>query len=433
MIFKKQRAANSQTLQRIIDAELPSVTLEVEKGSDLEVQVNLSGLSKEDLAILKGIRPIIEANIHNIYAEAVKHPNAGVRRVIDLSEHGIPRQQTEQYILSFFNGAITKEYIEQRTKLGQLYVFAGVGLEWFIGINNHFMRQMQVTVQENLRLNQDDLLRLISAITRIFDIEMQLIINSMQKVTGQLLQTKDEEAKRELKEYVGEIVGNLAAMSEETGASVDQIVQHFSQISENASTGVTTSLQVEERSRNGQEQLNRVVSNMTQLKENVVTITSTINELEETSNKIGNIVNVITDIADQTNLLALNAAIEAARAGEHGKGFAVVADEVRKLAEQTKNSSSNITNLVQATIQQILQVISQMDQINHLVESGNNEIRNTDTLFETILHASTANKDNSQSIEKDIMHLNQLLSEINEASTKLAVSAEKLNTTVSEF
>lgn len=433
MLFKRQTKSNTQTLQNLIDKEISNVILDFEKGSDFEVQLNLSGITKEDLAILRVARPILEANIHAIYEDAVSHPHAGVRRVIDLTDHGIPREQTEQYILSFFDGKLNQDYIDLRTRLGSLYVMAGVGLEWFIGIYNHFMRTIQETVHRGIQIEDKDLPRLMQAISRIFDIEMQLIILSMQKVTNHMMLSKEEEAKKNLKGYVGEIVNNLVAMSEETSASVDQIIEQSSHISEIASKGVQTSVQMEERSSDGKEQLNRVVTNMTNLKDNVVTITTTINELEQTSNQIGNIVNVITDIADQTNLLALNAAIEAARAGEHGKGFAVVADEVRKLAEQTKSSSTNITSLVQATIQQILKVISQIDMINNLAESGNNDMMETGTLFERILEASADNKINSQSIEKDIASLNHLLTEINVSSNKLSQAAEELNSTIAEF
>jgi methyl-accepting chemotaxis protein len=109
---------------------------------------------------------------------------------------------------------------------------------------------------------------------------------------------------------------------------------------------------------------------MRRIKDTIEPAAAKVKELGERSAEIGSIVEVIDDIAEQTNLLALNAAIEAARAGEHGKGFAVVADEVRRLAERSSKATKEISQLITAVQNGTAEAVAAMNEGTQEVEEG---------------------------------------------------------------
>ncbi len=156
-----------------------------------------------------------------------------------------------------------------------------------------------------------------------------------------------------------------------------------------ADASVNSAKHVEEIAESGRAAVSGAVEQMSAVAESVEKSAQVIKHLAERSTQIGNISSTIADIAGKTNLLALNAAIEAARAGEHGKGFAVVSDEVRKLAESTNLAASQIGELITAIQNEMSEALQRMEQGNLEVESGKTVVAAAGDSFRNIADAIT--------------------------------------------
>lgn len=248
--------------------------------------------------------------------------------------------------------------------------------------------------------------------------------------------------------------GNQSESAASVAAAVEEISTSVDQIADNVRQTAGLSDELRRLSNSGRQVAQNAAAEMRRITDAVDESSRTVRKLGNRSQRITEIVNVIREIADQTNLLALNAAIEAARAGEQGRGFAVVADEVRKLAERTSRSTEEISSMTKAirdeietTVASIGQVSEQAAQGLRLTLSADDAAARIDTtaaevatLIGDIAHATKEQSSASQEIARNVESISRMAEdnarEVGQTaglSRKLADIAGRLETKVAQF
>ncbi|MCY7752908.1 methyl-accepting chemotaxis protein [Bacillus haynesii] len=283
----------------------------------------------------------------------------------------------------------------------------------------------KITVRSKDEIGQlgtsfNDMAESLSSLISVIQTSVENVASSSEQLTASADQTS--KATEHITSAIEQFSNGNESQNEKVEISAQQLADMNSQLHEmsKVSASITeSSIQSTDIAGTGGELVQKTVGQMNSIDHSVKQAESVVKGLESKSKDITAILRVINGIADQTNLLALNAAIEAARAGEAGRGFSVVAEEVRKLAEQSASSAKEIEALIQEIVNEIGKSLDMFQDVNREVQSGLTITDETDTSFKQIY-------DMTNEIAGKLQTMNAAVEELSEGSQQVAGAVEEI-------
>ena len=386
----------------------------VDKASELvKVQSAAQSIADKGDALLEAASKLLEA-----YAGGSRQANL----------FGIPLSYRIAYILGVIALAllIVLFYIQNNASRGRL-------------IEAELRKQ---ETEEQNRRNQDAILRLLDELGNLAEGDLTVQASVTEDITGAIADSVNYaiEALRDLVSTINSTSGLVAAAVQETSAIADRLaksseiqarqienasatVMQMAHSMDEVSSKTAASAEVAEKSvgiaHEGGDRVRRTINGMNTIREHIQDTSKRIKRLGESSQEIGDIVALINDIADQTNILALNAAIQASAAGDAGRGFAVVADEVQRLAERSSNATKRIETLVKTIQADTNEAVISMEKSTTEVVGGAGLAEKAGEALEEIEKVSANLAELIDEISKSAGRVSEMASRVSGAMTSI--------------
>lgn len=402
--------------------------IQIMKSSNLEDQLKMVEITEDDLAIALTLKPYIEKNIEkivdNFYAKLAYHKPL-IEIINKHSSIERLKKSLSIHITEIFSGIINDNYLSKRMRIATTHVKIGLTQKWYIASFQTIFHTITEVLYEELASEYDRKIG-IQTVYKLLNLEEQIVLEAYDKEL-MALKEKEYEYQKNMISSIGHTSTELNALAEQTTAAIEEMTAQINMITANSQEGTKMAVEAESVSDNGRKQMDMMSNSLTGLESSTMTVNDKMSDLEKTSQEIKSIIEIVKSIAEQTNLLSLNASIEAARAGEHGLSFAVVAEEVRKLAVQTEEAVKDVTHLVIETNDQVIDSARSLEDSKKYLIEVQDHMKNTTFAFQAIREQMEKSKDTNVAIQADLENMEEVLDDIVKVATTTSESAEQLN------
>ena len=408
-------------------------------------------LTEEDVRLLRELRPVMEANVDRIVAEFYEHllTFSGPRKFFaDAQAIARVKGMQRDYLLGLCLGEFDEEYFERRLQIGVVHERIGLLPKWYIGSYSHFQELIFPLVAQQHRYRPQRMVATIVALIKIMSLDQQLAIDTyIGSMVGKLRQISEQvqnavavlaaaaaEISATTSEFAASAAQTATSVAEAT-TTVEEVRQTSQLANEKARLVAETARQATQTAQTGRQSTADTISGMKRIREQMNSIAGSLLRLSEQSQAIGNIIATVDELAQQSNILAINASIEAAKAGEQGRGFAVVAQEVRALAEQSRQATTQVRGILHDIQKAAGAAVLATEQGTRAVEAGEQQATEAgvaiETLTRSVADAAQSATQIAASNHEQLVGMGQVvgaMESIRQASQHNLVSAKQIET-----